>query len=64
MDIKQYIPHILAVLAFLASGGNVGYYTLSESDRKASVATTSETDSYLLIELHKLEKRVAELEAK
>lgn len=66
MDLKQYIPQVIAMLAVLAGGGTLGtiqYNASGQADdtRYATVHTATITAD-LVIELYKLKERVKELE--
>jgi len=67
MDIKQYVPHILAALA-LALGGGGQYQNWNNSDRHQSASTvtthTAGNIADLQIEIGIMKHRVEQLEGK
>ncbi len=66
MDIKQYIPQILAAITVLAGGGTLGVNQYNASDKAIEMRGTSvhaaTITADLVIELYKLKQRVEELE--
>ncbi len=67
MDIKQYIPQILAMLTLAAGGGTLGVTQYNASDRADDMSNTAThtagLTADLIIKIYTLEERISKLEA-
>ncbi len=67
MDIKQYIPQILAMLTLAAGGGTLGVSQYNASDRademRYTATHTAGLTADLIIKIYTLEERISKLEA-